>query len=391
MRLKSMRTIVRFAVRPLIVFSLVAGGCATDPPVRTPTPAPTIEEMVSLAGVGDTATINAVDVEGAWGTISIRRGEDTGGYATNAIDTESFIVEVWVQYELVRPTTATFGAEDWALATASDRLPVGRSFIPDPPPPPFTDWDLDPLLRGFSAEALATDPPVVSGWLYFEVPRTAKDEPLTLIYRPPGFPEAVSALLVRAPADAPAPVPTATPDPTPAPLVYESRPGSPISVIVDSAADQLFIDPDTCTNPVAGYTVLYPDSWFTNTELGDVPACSWFSPVFYEADGVEVPPEIAIVMRSFRGAVGFVHEPDYTVAEEIAIDGWSGGRFEELGGFGPDGPLPRSVFTYEYRVSDGGAEFGFNVFGTTSTEMGGAYELNKAVLDRIMASMRLDH
>jgi hypothetical protein len=377
--------------RGLVILVWFAGGCASVDAEPTPAPTPTIEPMVSVVSAGDTATIEAIDEDGAWGTIAIRRGGDTGGYPTNAVDPEHFVVEIWVEYELIRSTQATFGAEDWALATAVDRLPIGRSFIPDPPPPPFADWDLDPLLRGFSGEAFTTDPPVIGGWLYFEVPRDAQDAALALIYRPSGFSEALSALFVREPADAPAPVPTATPDPTPAPLVYEPRTGLPISIIVDPDADELFVEADTCTNSVAGYTISYPDSWFTNTAVGGVPECSWFSPVFYEVDGAALPSEIAIVIHSFQGAYGFVHAPDYTITDDVTIDGWDGGRYEELGGFGPDGPLPRSQFTYEYRLSDGGAEFGSNVFGTTSTAMNGPYELNKAVLDRIMASMRLDH
>jgi hypothetical protein len=376
---------------PLLgVLLVVVAGCST--PETTPRPTPTATaDALSLETLDAEVTIEAVDDQGVWGTISLRRGSDTGGYPTNTVGPDSFVIEVWVQYEPTRTTLLTFGADDWALATADDRRPIGRGFIPDPPVDrPFDDWDLDPLLRGFTTENATTDPLVISGWLYFEVPREAMDEALALIYRPEGFVEAVAAVPVREPADAPELVPAATPDPTPAPLVYETPAGAAFTVIADDRADDLFVEPDTCTNPVAGYTVSYPDTWYTNTDVGDTPACSWFSPTFYEVDGSGVPDEVAIVIRTFEGGVGFVHEPVYTLSEVVTVDGWRGGRAEELGGFGAEGYLPPSLFTYEYRVFADVDEFGLKVFAATSNEMGGDYELNKAILDRIMLSMRFD-
>jgi len=58
-----------------------------------------------------------------------------------------------------------------------------------------------------------------------------------------------------------------------------------------------------------------------------------------------------------------------------------------FGGFGADGYLPRSLFTYQYMIYADEDYLGLKVFGTTSNEMAGDYDLNKAILDRIMASL----
>lgn len=54
-----------------------------------------------------------------------------------------------------------------------------------------------------------------------------------------------------------------------------------------------------------GYTVAYPDEWYTNTVIGDVRPCSWFSPTYFDVIDPAVPPdEIAIFLGYFDGATG---------------------------------------------------------------------------------------
>ena len=340
---------------------------------------------------GDSASFAALDEEGEWGTITVRRGDDTGGYPTSAVDSDAFIIEVHVEYAVGRDTAATFGALDWALVTASDRRPVGGPYTPDPPEHPSETWELPELPGEATTDGIAVEPRTLDGWLLFEVPRDLADEPLELAYRPSHLVGAVTVLAVRDGGAAPDPVPTATPEPRPAALPYVPSDEAGFSLIDDAEADALFADADTCENPIAGYSVSYPDDWYTNTAAGAVPACSWFSPTFYELteDG-GVPPEIAIEIGSFEGGIGLIHEPDYTITDQVTVDGWNASRTEEVGGLGADGWLPRSLFTYQYTIYASEDDLGLKVIATTTTEDPGSYERNKAILDRIIASMRFD-
>jgi hypothetical protein len=370
--------------------SLAMGCGVTDrvPPASgSPSPA---TDVISFTAQNDEVTLPALDVDGAWGTITVRRGADTGGYPTNAVRPDSFVVEAHVTYVVDRDTAAKFGARDWVLVNASDRKPVGSVFVPDPTVEPWETWALHPLPGEVSADMIAVEPRTLDGWLLFEVSREVAGVPLELVYRPEGFTDAVSVLAIRGAGAAPDPVPTATADPTPAPLTYVQPSGAPFTVIEDADADQLFAEPDSCTNPSAGYTLSFPDDWYTNTAIGSTPACSWFSPTIFEVDGSEVPAEIAIVIGSFEGGIGFIHEPDYSVSDQVEIDGRNASRTEEIGGMGADGWLPRSLFTYQYTIWADDDYLGLKVIATTRNDHDGDYELNKAVLDRLMASLRFD-
>lgn len=376
----------------VLVLATVLGACATPDPTPTITAAPSsLLDPIPLLDPGDRASFAALDEEGEWGTITVRRGDDTGGYPTSAVDPESFIVEVHVHYAVARDSEATFGALDWALVTASDRRPVGGHYTPEPAQHPWELWELPGLPDDATTDGIAVEPRTVDGWLLFEVPRELADEELELAYRPAHLVEAVTVLTLRDGGAAPDPVPTATPEPRPAELPYVPSDTAGFSVIDDAEADALFADADTCENPVAGYTVSYPDDWYTNTAAGAVPACSWFSPTTYElSEDGSVPPEIVIEITSFEGGIGFIYEPDYTITDQVTVDGWSAARTEEVGGMGIDGFLPRSLFTYEYTIYASDDDFGLKVRARTSTDDPGSYEHNKAVLDRIMASMRFD-
>lgn len=369
----------------------VLSACEATEPVPTEPPSPSSPlEVIAFTEPGTEATIPALDADGAWGTITVTRGADTGGYPTSAVDPGTFVVEAHVEYLVSGETGATVGARDWALVAASDRRPVGHAFVPDPPDQPWETWDRPSLPVETTTDMIAVEPRVIEGWLLFEVPRRLSDAPLELVYRPEEFVEAVSVLAIRAPGPAPEPVPTATPEPRPRTLSYVRGAGAPFTIIGDREADRLFADVDTCSNPVAGYSVRFPDDWYTNTAVGTTPACSWFSPTFFEVEGPEVPDEIAITIASFEAGIGFVHEPDYSVSDQLTVDGRTASRTEEVGGIGADGWLPRSLFTYQYTIWASDDPLGLKVVATTSNADAGSYEVNKAVLDRIMASLRFD-
>ncbi len=175
----------------------------------------------------------------------------------------------------------------------------------------------------------------------------------------------------------------ATPSPS------EDHPGQlGFSVMPNPDADTLFLDRDECENSEDGYRLQFPDAWYTNTEIGDVPACSWFSPTFYEADDSgDVPAEIAITVEYLDGDYGSFEE---MVSREEVIVGSTqiANRVEWRGAEGEGGLMPTDWRQYEYLVQLGPTEEeGPNLLVQTNTEMGGDYELNKAVLDRIMATI----
>jgi hypothetical protein len=114
----------------------------------------------------------------------------------------------------------------------------------------------------------------------------------------------------------------------------------------NAAADALFLGRDECQNLRDGYQLIYPDDWYTNTEFRDLAPCSWFSPTFYEVDDSgEVPDEIAITIEWISSDFGFFEDP---IRHEF------------------EGP---------------------NLVARTTRDMGGDYELNKAVLDRLMLTI----
>lgn len=172
--------------------------------------------------------------------------------------------------------------------------------------------------------------------------------------------------------------PTATPDPTPSASASGELTAFPIAPNPD--ADALFVDRDECENLTDGYRVQFPDAWWTNTAIGEVGPCAWFSPTFYEvADPAVVPAAVAITIEWMEGDSG-------SFSDEIS---------RQFGLIGRTQPAVR----VEYELAGGGRylvyqvqlgptpEQGPNLLATTSTDMGGEYELNKAVLDRIMATM----
>ena len=188
------------------------------------------------------------------------------------------------------------------------------------------------------------------------------------------------------------PTPSATPDATPSPTESEdeSPEASPSASEIEgeggfswpsnAEADALFEDPFDCQNLDDGYQVKFPSSWNVNAELGsDVPPCSWFAPTEYEGGGPgEVPDEVAIEI--------FVIDGPREYHLEI-ID-------QDSGTIGATQPATRTrergndADAYEYVVQLGRTpEEGPNLVVRTSSLMGGDYELNRAVLDRMMQTM----
>jgi len=394
----------------LLVLILTLGPRLDVGVTETPSPSgeatrsaasPTIEPSASssaapasLVEPRSTTEIEASDGQGPWGTITLVRGEDVGGFrlvsevdldpeATDASamffqnDPDAFYLVLEVTYRADR-IPEHYGATDWLVRTAGiEAIPVERG---------GPEQDLAPDMPGSN---LRVGPSTYS--IIVPVPRAAAQEPMILIYRPEGV--VAAEVPVRVPSDPPAAVASIVP-PLPVPEGYVTRPGLPISVLSSETADDLFSRPDTCTNPDAGYTVTYPDDWWTNTAVGDVPACSWFSPVFFEVpDPTVVPEEVVIEIRVLTtGAVGLSGQL-LPIPDIQSTGGRPAFRSEQVGVGG--GFIPLGSHDYSYNVYvDGmpGNEAVLSVIAVAGTDWQiedapAEYILHKAILDRIMASM----
>lgn len=234
-----------------------------------------------------------------------------------------------------------------------------------------------------------------------DAPRRLAIAALSLVLAACSAAASPSATLGPATTPSPTASPTATPTPTPTPTptaeptagTEEPTPtsGTPggFTVAPNAEADALFLVRDDCENPRDGYRLEFPEDWWTNTEIGDFPPCIWFSPTYYEVpDEKAVPDEIAIVFEYHTGDVGTFEE--VRSQESVTVGGQPASRLEEARGSGQCGATPDDWCQYSYLVQLGPTEeAGPNLLARTNTEMGGEYELTKAVLDRIMATLEL--
>lgn len=382
-----------------VLATAVLVGCTAEPDASTAPSANGSESpTVSLVAPGSTIEIEARDVDGSWGTITLVRAEDVGGFrvvsnadldpdATDASamffenDPEAFYLVLGVTYRADR-IPEQYGASDWLVRTSpgGDATPIERGGV---------EQDLGVNLPGSN---LRLGPSTAT--LIVPVPRAAAQEPMTLVYQPGGV--VVAEVPVRAPGEPPPPVASVVP-PRPVPEGYVTQPDLPISVLFSETADDLFSRPDTCTNPEAGFTVTYPDDWWTNTAIGDVPACSWFSPAFFEvADPVVVPEEVVIVITVFTtNAIGMSGQA-LPVPEIESIGNRSAARSEQVGVGG--GFIPFGSHAYGYNVWIEGTccnEAELSVIAVARTQWAidddpADYILHKAVLDRVMASISFE-
>lgn len=191
-----------------------------------------------------------------------------------------------------------------------------------------------------------------------------------------------------APPGSATPMPTSSAEPAASASPSASPSPSPFSVGESQAADALFRRPDTCTNPDIGYTVTFPDDWYTNTAIGEQAACAWFTPDYFEVDlPGEMPGEIWIRIGLFEGIFGYNMLTPTESGDEVVIDGYPGHR-AEYRTLDAIGDTDSGDLTYHYVVPFDTA--GPTLIAATGVDMADDYELAKAVLDRIMASMELD-
>ena len=183
------------------------------------------------------------------------------------------------------------------------------------------------------------------------------------------------------PTDSPTPEPTADATPEATPQSSEGSFGG-FSIAANAEADALFEATNSCQNIDDGYEVDFPAEWNANAEFGSQPPCSWFAATEYETgEPGSVPDEVAIVIFRLEG--------ERTYGDTEVSD-------REEGFVGVTQPAYRVTIVdgdetlYEYVIQLGPTpEEGPNLVAITSMEAGGDFELNQAVLDRMMASMEL--
>lgn len=143
-----------------------------------------------------------------------------------------------------------------------------------------------------------------------------------------------------------------------------------------ATASDLFTDRDVCLDPERGLGVVFPDAWWTNTAVDDLPACSYFAPQFFElSEPGTVPDEVDLSIRIFDGGYGITSE-EIVGEETLTLVNRPVTRWELAG---PDGR------TYQYVVLLGEiSELGPNLVASTHVGPGGDYELARAVLDGMM-------
>ena len=193
----------------------------------------------------------------------------------------------------------------------------------------------------------------------------------------------------------PAQTPTGSPDASPTPTTpsAEATPSAipaptPFPVRENAEADALFRRPDTCTNPEVGYRVTFPDDWYTNTAIGDQAACTWFTPDFFEVDATgATPDEVWITIGLVPGLVGYNMLTPTDASEEVEVDGYAGhwAEFRLL-----DEVIDTESGEVRFHYVVPLARSGPSLVASTAPGRADDYELAKAVLDRMMASMELE-
>jgi hypothetical protein len=189
----------------------------------------------------------------------------------------------------------------------------------------------------------------------------------------------------------PEPTLTASPEPTPSPSAgaTDSPDADPSSSQIEGAggftweanaeADALMDETFDCQNLDDGYQVDFPAEWNTNAELGGTPPCSWFAPTEYETGAPgDVPDEVAIEIFVIDGD----RLPDGE--ERNRSDGLVGGTQPAYRVTVTDGD--ETAYLYVVQLGETPEE-GPNLVARTTSEMGGDFDLNRAVLDRMMGTM----
>ena len=311
-------------------------GPPTDPnasPTVSPEPTLTPEDALRLTEPGDEIRIAALDGEGQFGTITIRRGEEKAGYEgfVPFAFQDVFFVELYIKYQPDRVTDENYGEWEFAFAADVDRngfdegdvVQRGAGFLGMETMPGFESAP-QPILYG-----KRSGDEVLEGWLVLEVPAAAANRDLYLVYGHGEWTNGIqnmvpelSALLRLAgdpvgisefdPNYFPSPDPDATPMPMPSwhalptPMPSTAPTFGPMA---DADADALFAETQSCANPDLSVTITFPAAWYTNEPFEDpfgypISACSVFSP-----DPIE--PDLLFSGLTDQAFIAFNERPEF--------------------------------------------------------------------------------
>jgi hypothetical protein len=154
-------------------------------------------------------------------------------------------------------------------------------------------------------------------------------------------------------------------------------------------ADLLFATSERCERSIPGgvVSIEFPSAWSTNDAIaeGD-PSCVFFGPNL-DHPTLEPPTDWAVVVGGVDGPPMFSHE--WVSREETTVDGRPGWRVEEW--VPSSSASGRETLQLVYWISLGASRNdGPNIVARSATEDAGHYALNKAVLDRMIATLAID-
>ena len=313
---------------------------STAPPSPTPAPTLTPEDARVLTEPGDSIIIPALDGEGQFGTITVRRGEEKAGYEDFVPFAfgDVFFVELYVTYQPTRATEEQYGEWEFAIAvdadddgSVADEVPQRGVGLLGMEGMPGFDAAPQPLLYG-----MRSGEEVLEGWLVLEIPASAADHDIHLLYGHAEWENGIqnlapdtSALLrvagepVGVTAFDPDAFPTHGPEESvamPSMAALPTPPPSPAATfepLADAAADASFEESQSCTNDELGLTITFPADWYANDDtLEDsvgfpVAPCTFFSP--------EEVDEQIFAGPGGQPFVGFFARPDWTGGVEDPI------------------------------------------------------------------------
>jgi len=153
--------------------------------------------------------------------------------------------------------------------------------------------------------------------------------------------------------------------------------GEPFGTNPEAAAQasELYQDRDVCQDPERGLAVIFPEAWWTNTAVDELPACSWFAREAFVYESADVlPGGVLLTMELFDGDFGTFHP--VASHESVTVIGEPATRW--LLDFG-------TGLTYQYVIGLGDIpESGPTlVVGTTATDVEDL-PLAMAVLDELV-------
>jgi hypothetical protein len=186
-------------------------------------------------------------------------------------------------------------------------------------------------------------------------------------------------------------IPPTETTPPPEPTASLAPTASPLDVAASLEADRLFATPQRCELTLAGHrvSITFPGAWSTNDVVdgsGGISACVWFAPndLVIPDPLTQAPEGVAISVGSVGGPAKFSHE--WISREETTIAGRPAWRVEESAASPSNADEETLQLVYWISLAATSTD-GPTLVARTATEEAGNYVLNKAVLDRMMASL----